>query len=70
MEKYFIECHYYNPCSHSNDWCIVGENNEDVLSEELAMLFDSVEKAQEWTKSPEGKNRNCIMVIKKSVYTE
>ena len=55
MKKFFVKVNFYNPSSCEMDWCIVGKNNKETLSEELAMMFDSYDEAQAWTESNEAK---------------
>lgn len=44
--NYFIEVHYFNPCSKEMDQCIIGTGNTEVIGEEAAMLFSSMEEAK------------------------
>lgn len=67
--NYFIEVHFFNPCSKEMDWCIVGTGNTEVIGEESAMLFSSMEEAKKWTLSKEAKDwLPCSFEIKKSIY--
>ena len=69
LKQFFVQVNYYNPCSHEMDWCIVSNENKETLSEENAMMFDTVEQASLWTSSEEAKGwLPCSFEIKESVY--
>lgn len=69
QEHYFIQFFYYSPASHETEWGIIGEDNTEVKGEENAMLFDSVEEAEAWTETDEGKEwLPCRFEVKKSIY--
>lgn len=69
VKQYFIQCFFYNPCSHETEWIIVSDKEENCVGEENGKYFPTEIAAQLWTHTDEAKKyRPCRFEIKKSEY--